>query len=30
VEFPIEVDMRDEGGETVARMTVDWPVRQNS
>jgi hypothetical protein len=29
VEFPSEIDMRDEGGETVARMTVDWHVRKN-
>ena len=29
VEFPIEVDLKDEGGETVARMKVDWHVRKN-
>jgi acyl-coenzyme A thioesterase PaaI-like protein len=29
VEFPIDVDLTDEGGETVARMKVDWHVRKN-
>jgi acyl-coenzyme A thioesterase PaaI-like protein len=28
VEFPIEVELTDERGETVARMTVDWHVRK--
>lgn len=29
VEFPIQVDMTDEEGNTVARMSVDWHVRKN-
>jgi acyl-coenzyme A thioesterase PaaI-like protein len=29
VEFPIEVDMTDDDGDTVARMSVDWHVRKN-
>jgi outer membrane protein assembly factor BamA len=29
VEFPIDVDLTDEAGETVARMKVDWHVRKN-
>lgn len=29
VEFPIEVDLADAGGQTVATMTVDWHVRRN-
>ncbi len=28
-EFPVEVEMTDEGGQVVARMTVDWHVRQS-
>ena len=30
VEFPIDVELTDEDGTTVARMTVDWHVRRNS
>jgi acyl-coenzyme A thioesterase PaaI-like protein len=30
VEFPIDVELVDEDGNTVARMSVDWHVRQNS
>ena len=30
VEFPIEVELTDEDGTTVARMTVDWHVKRNS
>lgn len=26
VRFPVAIDIRDEGGETVASMTVDWYV----
>jgi acyl-coenzyme A thioesterase PaaI-like protein len=29
VEFPIEVELTDEQGEAVARMTVDWHVRKS-
>jgi acyl-coenzyme A thioesterase PaaI-like protein len=29
VEFPVEVDLTNADGETVARMTVDWHVRRN-
>lgn len=30
VEFPIEVELADGEGQTVARMTVDWHVRRNT
>ena len=29
VEFPVEVELTDESGTTVAQMTVDWHVRKN-
>jgi acyl-coenzyme A thioesterase PaaI-like protein len=29
VEFPVEVEMTDEGGQVVASMTVHWHVRRN-
>jgi acyl-coenzyme A thioesterase PaaI-like protein len=29
VQFPVEVDLRNESGETVAEMTVQWHVRKN-
>ena len=28
VEFPVEVEMKDEGGQVVATMTVHWHVRR--
>jgi acyl-coenzyme A thioesterase PaaI-like protein len=30
VEFPVEVELTDVSGTTVARMTVDWHVRLNT
>lgn len=30
VEFPIEVELTDEDGQAVARMSVAWHVRKNS
>jgi acyl-coenzyme A thioesterase PaaI-like protein len=30
LEFPVEVELTDESGTTVAHMTVDWHVRKNS
>ena len=29
VSFPVEVDLRDQDGETVASATVEWHVRSN-
>lgn len=29
VEFPVQVDLADAGGNTVAEMTVHWHVRRN-
>ena len=28
-EFPVDVEMKDEGGQVVATMTVHWHVRRN-
>lgn len=30
VEFPVEVELADESGTKVARMSVDWHVRKNA
>ena len=30
VQFPVQVDLRNEQGETVAEMTVQWHVRKNA
>ena len=30
VEFPVEVEMTDADGDTVAAMTVHWHVRKNA
>ena len=30
VEFPVEVELTDESGVAVARMSVDWHVRKNA
>jgi acyl-coenzyme A thioesterase PaaI-like protein len=30
VQFPVQVELNDEQGEEVARMTVDWHVRKNA
>ena len=30
VEFPVKVELTDEHGQTVARMTVNWHVRRNA
>jgi acyl-coenzyme A thioesterase PaaI-like protein len=30
VEFPVEVEMTDDNGNTVASMTVSWHVRKNA
>jgi hypothetical protein len=30
VEFPVEVEMTDAEGNTVAAMTVHWHVRNNA
>lgn len=30
VEFPVEIEMTDEDGQTVASMSVRWHVRRNS
>jgi acyl-coenzyme A thioesterase PaaI-like protein len=30
VQFPVDVSLKDEQGEEVARMTVDWHVRRNA
>ena len=30
VEFPVEVEMTDDKGNTVASMTVSWHVRKNA
>ena len=30
VQFPVEVELNDEQGVEVARMTVDWHVRKNA
>ena len=30
VEFPVNVELTDEHGQTVARMTVNWHVRRNA
>ena len=30
VQFPVQVELNDDQGEEVARMTVDWHVRRNA
>jgi hypothetical protein len=30
VEFPVEVELTDTDGQTVASMTVHWHVRKNA
>jgi len=30
VQFPVQVELNDEQGEEVARMTVEWHVRRNA
>ena len=30
VQFPVQVELNDEQGEEVARMTVEWHVRKNA